>query len=219
VKQLTAIEAQARPGSRRVNLFLDGEFAFSLEDEIAARLSPGCYLSDAEIAELPRQDGAHRIYNAALVLLSYRPRSVSEVRRRLLQKDHDPALVEEVLGRLQDQKILNDEEFARFWVENRQSHRPRGSRALRSELRTKGVESDAIEDVLPQPDEEEPAAYRAARRKAESLRALDWRTFRQRLGAFLVRRGFGYDVTGTVVKRLWDEVAGTASEGEASDEA
>jgi regulatory protein len=218
VRQLTSIEAQSRPGSRRVNIFLDGQFAFSLEDEIAARFSPGCYLSDLEIEELQRQDGVHRIYNAALVLLSYRPRSVAEVRRRLIQKGHDAALVEEALERLQDQKVLNDEEFARFWVENRQSHRPRGSRALRSELRTKGVESEAIEGVLPQPEEEEPAAYRAARRKAESLRGQDWQTFRQRLGAFLVRRGFGYDITGTVVKRLWDEVTGTASEDEARDE-
>jgi regulatory protein len=217
VKQLTSIEAQVRPGSRRVNIFLDGQFAFSLEDEIAARLSPGSYLSDLEIEQLQRQDSLHRVYNAALVLLSYRPRSVAEVRRRLIQKGHDPALLEEVLERLQDQKVLNDEEFARFWVENRQSHRPRGSWALRSELRTKGVESAAIEGVLPQPEEEEPAAYRAARRKAESLRGLDWQTFRQRLGSFLVRRGFGYDVAGPVVKRLWDEVTGAPSEGEAGE--
>jgi regulatory protein len=137
VRQLTAIEAQSRPGSRRVNIYLDGQFAFSLEDEIAARLSPGCYLSDPEIAELQRRDSLHRVYSAALVLLSYRPRSVAEVRRRLLQKGHDPVLLEEVLEQLQGQKILNDEDFARFWVENRQSHRPRGSRALRAERRSR----------------------------------------------------------------------------------
>ena len=147
-------------------------------------------------------------------MLSYRPRSVAEVRSRLRRKGYDPALLEEALQRLEDQKVLNDDDFARYWVENRQAHRPRGARALRAELRTKGVDRDVIDASLPEPEEEEPAAYQAGQRKAESLRGLDWQTFRQRLGRYLVRRGFGYGTTSTVVRRLWDDVTGSEPDEE-----
>lgn len=219
MRRITAIEAQTRAGSRRLNVFLDGRFAFSLAEDLAARLSPGSFLSDAEIAELQRQDDLHRSYDAALTLLSYRPRSVAELRQRLLRKGFGPSTVELVLARLSEQGMLNDQEFARFWVDNRQAHRPRGSRVLGAELRSKGIDRETVDGVLPAPEEEEEAARRAGERKARLLKGLDWREFRRRLGEHLVRRGFGYDTADAVARHLWAQQRGEsdAAEGESEE--
>ncbi len=205
MKRITSIEPQSRPGSHRFNVFLDGRFAFGLAEDIAARLTPGSHLSDMEIAALQREDGLFQVYDAALNLLGYRPRSVAELRSRLLRRSFDPALVEEALEGLQHQGVVNDEQFAQFWVENRQTYRPRGGRLLQAELRSKGVEREIIDTVLPGPEEEEAAAYRVAERKARSLKGVEWREFRQRVGDHLVRRGFSYEAASSVTRRLWAE--------------
>lgn len=218
MKQITSIEPQSRPGgSSRFNVFLDGRFAFGLAGDLAARLSQGSYLSEVEILELQREDGLYQVYDAALTLLGYRPRSVAELRSRLLRRSFDPSLVEEALAGLQKQGVVDDRQFAQFWVENRQTYRPKGGRLLQSELRSKGVEREIIDTVLPGPEEEEAAAYRVAERKARSLKGVDWREFRRRVGDHLVRRGFGYEVTSAVTRRLWNE-AHDSSETDPDDE-
>lgn len=200
-------------------MFLDGAFAFGLAEDLAARLVPGSYLSEVEVLDLQREDGLHQVLDAALLLLSYRPRSVAELRRRLLRKEFDPALVDQTLEKLERQRVIGDEEFARFWVENRQSHRPRGNRLLSAELRLKGVDRGTIDSVIPEPEEEEAAAYRAARAKLRSLRGLEWPEFRKRLGEYLVRRGFGYGVAAPTVRRVWDEVRGLAPDDVGEEDA
>ncbi len=217
LRQVTAIQPQERRGGRRVNVFLDGSFAFSLAEELAARLVPGSFLSEEEIADYVRQDDLHRVYDAALVLLSYRPRSVAELRSRLRRRGFDPSLVDDVLERLQRQGLLDDAGFARFWVDNRQTHRPRGGRLLYAELRSKGIDREIIDDVLPQAEEEDDAAYRVGRRKLCSLKGLDWREFRRRLGDYLVRRGFGYETADATARRLWNEEHGAAAEESGED--
>ncbi len=212
MQRVTSIEQQKKPGSKRLNVFLDGRYALSLVEDLAARLQPGDYLSDAEIAELRRQDDMHQVYDAALTLLSYRPRSVSELRARLERKGYDPRMVAEVLEKLESQRVIGDEEFARFWVENRQTHNPRGSRLLRAELRFKGVDGETIDGALPAEDEEGTAALRVGRAKARSLKGLEWRDFRRRLGDHLVRRGFSYSTAGDVARRIWAEERGEAED-------
>ncbi|MGI5837145.1 MAG: regulatory protein RecX [Chloroflexota bacterium] len=206
LRRITAIEPQKRIGSKRVNVFLDGSFAFSLQDELAARLTPGSFLSDAEIAAYQHEDDSYRVLDAALTLLSYRPRSVFELRSRLLRKGFESGHIEDALERLKRMGVVDDADFAQFWVENRQRHRPRGGRLLQAELRAKGIERDVIESVLPDEQEEDAAAYRVAQRKARSLDGLDWQTFRKKLGDHLVRRGFGYETANYTVKKLWQEL-------------
>jgi regulatory protein len=189
-----------------MNLYLDGQFAFSLAEELAATLSVDILISDAEIDDLQRRDSLHHVYDAALNLLTYRPRSASELRSRLLRRSFDPELVEEALQKLKTQKVVDDEQFAQFWVENRMSYSPRGGRLLKAELRAKGVERDVIENALPEAEAESQAAYKVAQRKARSLSSLEWQEFRHRLGDHLVRRGFDYETAGSMVRRLWEEI-------------
>jgi regulatory protein len=202
---ISGIEQHERRGGRRSNIYVDGRYAFSLSTELAITLRVGESMSEARHTELVEQDQLVRAYDAALHFLGSRPRSEREIRDRLARHEYDPYVVDRVIARLRQIKLVDDAAFATYWVEQRATHRPRGARLLKQELRQKGVSQDVVSEALLEDDEN--GAYRAAARKAVSLRALDERTFKQRLGAFLQRRGYGYETVRSVVNRLWADRA------------
>jgi regulatory protein len=201
--KITALRVQKR-NQRRVNVYLDGRYAFALQAILAAPLKVGQALSPEEALELQRRDAAEAAYDRVLGFLSFRPRSRSEVGTYLARKKVPGDIVTAVVNRLEDAGLLDDEAFAQYWVENREAFRPRGSRSLQFELRRKGISSEVIERVTERIDEG-ASAYRAARERATRLEQLDYATFRQRLGGFLQRRGFSYDVIKDTVNSLWRE--------------
>ena len=140
----------------------------------------------------------------ALNFLSYRPRSVKEVRDNLKKHKTDPDVIEEVLERLKRGKLVDDANFAQIWVENRSEFRPRGRRALRMEMYKKGISDEIIEDTLEDLDEDQ-LAYRAAVKQARKYKGLDWQDFRKKMNGFLARRGFPYPVIKPVTEQVWSE--------------
>ncbi len=187
----------------RVNVYLDGAFAFSLPAVEAARLRKGQVLSEEEVQALRDLGAFHRAYERALRFLKYRPRSVWEVRQYLKRKGEPEGRIDAVVAKLQANQWLDDEAFARFWVENRQAFRPRGERALRWELRRKGVDEATMEAVLAGVDGKAEAVALALKR-AERWRDLDARTFRQRMLGYLTRRGFDYAEALEAAERAWE---------------
>jgi regulatory protein len=202
MKKVTAIRAGRR--AKRVNVFLDGKFNFSLEAELAVKegLAVGQELAESDIETLAQADISQRCLNAALRYLGYRPRSEAELKERLQKRGFDEASVEAVVAKLKEQGLVDDLAFAQFWQDNRQSFSPRSQRLTRSELRQKGVASDIIDQVLAEVSDEE-SAYRAAQAKARRLPRSDYQSFRRRLGGYLKRRGFGYGVITHTVERVW----------------
>ena len=198
--EVTAIKAQKRKKDR-VNIYLDGEYSFSVKMIVAASLQRGDYLADEEIKELQMQDAFQKAHDRALNYLAYRPRSSAEVSRYLAGKRVPSQVGEEVLQRLSAAGLLDDLAFARYWVENRETFRPRGRRLLRQELRQKGVDYELIAEALGEVDEEE-SAYQAALRQARKYAGLDDGLFRQRMHNFLRRRGFSYEVVRETISRL-----------------
>lgn len=215
MRKITAIEPQQR-NPQRVNIYLDGEFTFGLDVMVAAWLRTGQDLTDEKIATLQAQDAGEVAYQKALHFLSYRPRSSAEVRQNLTKREIPEHLVEETIVRLQQAGLVNDQEFARAWVENRNTFRPRGKSALRMELRQKGLSDEIIQSVLTEGVDEETMAYEAARKQARRYMGLEWPEFRQKLGGFLARRGFSYTVLASVVSEVWKEVQ-TADTGRTFD--
>ncbi len=205
----------------RVNVYLDEQYAFALPDVEAARLRVGQFLDDAAIARLQLVDRRQKAYDRAVRFLSFRPRSTAEVRRYLVEGEHETEIVEAVIARLNEAGYLNDTEFARFWVENRQQFRPKGTAALRQELRLRGVETETIELALDALDPTD-AAYRAAQPRAQRLLRQtggDPALLRRKLSEFLLRRGFDYATSREVVARLLAELQVDAAEDTAADEA
>ncbi len=192
---------------KRVNVSLDGRFAFSLEAEVAIKegLQVGQELSASQIEALARSDYYHRCLNAAAHYLSYRPRSEFELSERLHQRGFDGDSVEAVLAKLKEQGLVDDMAFAQFWKDNRESFSPRSQWLTKLELRRKGVANNIIDQIADTINDED-SAYRAALSKARSLPLSDYQSFRRRLGDYLKRRGFGYGVINHTIERLWPEL-------------
>ena len=217
---VTALRVQTR-NRDRVNVYLDGEFAFGLAKIEAIRLRPGQSLTEADIARLKQADTFEWAYESALRFLSHRPRSESEVRAYFKKKERrkkkeaeqkgeddlraiDESVVEAVIERLRRAGLVNDEGFAQFWVENRTAFRPKGKRALQAEMRAKGLSASAIDAALVNADDTAVAGQLAAAR-ARRLKDLPEPEFKRKLSDYLARRGIGYDVISEAVERAWRE--------------
>jgi regulatory protein len=214
--RITAIEPQQK-NPQRVNIYLDGEFAFGLAKIVAAWLKVGQELDEARIARLKAEDERETVYQKALHFLSYRPRSSAEVRQNLTRRGVAPDLVEATIARLQENGLLDDGQFARLWVENRSTFRPRSRSALTMELRQKGLEEQAIQSALEaEAKDEEELVRLAARKQARRYAGLAWPEFRRKLGGFLARRGFSYATFAPVLSEVWQEIQ-MAETGNTSD--
>ena len=208
--KITALSRQKRnPG--RINVFIDGSFAFGLAEITAAYLRVGQTLSPSEIEKLQGADQIEKAKEAAIRYIEYRPRSIDETRRHLHKKAYPEAVVEQVIERLAAVDLLNDATFARYWVEQRETFKPRSKIALQQELRQKGIERSLIDEAVAAVDEL-AAATQAAEAKARRWGTLPEPQFRQKLGGFLQRRGFGYGIVKEVTEALWAQFGPEASE-------
>lgn len=203
---ITSLETQQND-PERINVYLDGKFGFGAARLVVLthHLSEGQEIAEEEVEALRREDALERSYAAALNYLSFRPRSSREIEDYFRRRKFDPEVTPLVLERLERLGLVDDREFARFWVENRQTFRPRGSRALRMEMRQKGVASEVIDEALEELGDEESASLDAARRKMLSFANLDEREFKRKMVAYLQRRGFPYDVAATATRKLAQE--------------
>lgn len=203
MRKITAIEAQ-KNNPKRVNLYLDGEFAFGLDRFVAVWLTVGQSLDEEKIAKLQTEDAGEKAYQQAMLFLSYRARSEAEVRKNLEKHEIPPAVMDDTIQRLREARLVDDEQFAQSWVANRSEFRPRSRRALAVELKQKGLAESAIKSATEAVDEES-LAYAAAQKRVHRLDGLEWVEFRKKLSEFLARRGFAYEVIAPTVKRLWAE--------------
>jgi regulatory protein len=201
--RITALTAQKR-NQQRVNVYLDGEFAFGLSRIVAAWLQVGQVIGDEKIELLKAEDEREVAFQQAVRYLSYRPRSEAEVRQQLESQDLSEQAIQDAVERLARNGLLDDSRFASTWVENRSEFRPRGRRALAFELRRLGVSPQVIESSLEGIDENE-LAYQAGLKQVRKYQRLEWQDFRQKMIAFLARRGFSYEVSNPVAARLWAE--------------
>ncbi len=145
----------------------------------------------------PRGDA----YDAAVRFLGPRPRSIMEIRRHLRTKRFDDGAIDQAIDKLREQGYVDDEAFARYWVEQRDTHRPRGERAIVSELMQKGVSREVIDVALGgrEPDADVKRARELIRRPLARWSALSDVDRKRKIQQYLVQRGFSYDVIDEVV--------------------
>lgn len=208
--RITALRRQSR-NRERVNVFVEGVYACALPAIEAAKLRIGQHLTDQEIQALQTLDMRARAYDRAVRLLARRPRSAWEVRRALRQPSpkREPlpeAHVEWVIQKLTDQGYLDDAAFAAYWMEQRNRFKPLAPRALRYELRSKGVPEAIIDQTLAQQEEPLRLALAAAQSRLQGWRSLDEETFRRKVGRFLQRRGFDWETIREATRQMWREV-------------
>ncbi len=204
-RTVSAVTAQKR-NPNRVNVFLDGEYGFSLSRIVAAWLQPGKRLDQKEIDALMSQDAEEKVLQSAMRLLNYRLRSEREVRVRLQQKGFDAEKIDCVVEKLRTSGALRDDQFATAWVDSRNEFHPRSQKLMRYELKSKGISEKEIEEALQSSADDRELALRAARKVSRRYENLPWLEFRAKVSGHLARKGFTYEVITPVVKEMWEEL-------------
>lgn len=202
LKKITAVKPQKR-NSERVNVYLDGEFAFGVSARLAESLAVGQEMPETRIQHLQEQDEYQISLQIALDQIGRRPRTEQEIRQYLRKKGREGAS-DAVVSRLKELQYLDDETFARQWIENRLAFRPRSSMALRYELQRKGISAGTIEVALEGFDDQSAAAA-AARTALRKFRNQEPERRRKKIFGYLSRRGFRYEEIRTAVAQVMSE--------------
>ena len=124
----------------------------------------------------------NRLFAKAFKLLSYRPRTIQEIKFRLKKISDDPELIKKTLDKLVKENLLNDQEFTSWWIDQRTRFKPKGNFALKSELLQKGVSQDIISSNLLTPSQERILAKKVltskqALPKPKAIQRLKYRGF------------------------------------------
>jgi regulatory protein len=189
---------------QRVNVFLDGEFAFGLSRLVTAWLKVGQELSDDQITQLLAEDELEMAYQRAIHFIHYRERSEAEIHLYLKKKKISENVIGKVLDKLREAGLVNDQRFAQMWVENRSEFHPRSLRVMTMELRRYGITHEYIDKALADVNQE-ALAYKVATKQASKYAGLEWQEFRAKLYGYLARRGFQYEIIIPIIKNVWDE--------------
>lgn len=204
---ITSLTAQQQ-NTQRVNVFVDGKYRFSLDvyqvSDLGIRI--GKEYSEEELVTLEEESSFGKLYARALEYTLIRPHSAKEIRDYLWRKTRDTkyrskktgeittrpgvsqAVADRVYERLVDKKYIDDESFARYWVENRNQRKGTSLRKLRAELMAKGVSTEHIERAVQNTARDEKDELR----KIIAKKASKYDDM-QKLMAYLSHQGFSYD--------------------------
>ncbi len=132
---------------------------------------------------------------------------MAEIRRHLRTKRFDDSAIDTAIDKLRAQRYIDDEAFARYWVEQRDRFRPKGHRAIVSELMQKGVAREAIELAMGErePDSEVKRARAVIKRPITRWAAMDDTERKRKIHQYLAQRGFSYDTIDEVIAHPEEE--------------
>lgn len=189
--KITKISAQVKRPDR-FSIFVDEKYSFSLSANqlLEQKLASGDELTEAELKRLKKLSDDDKIYAAALNYIAIRQRSRWEIETYLSRKKADQQLSTQIIEKLENLKLVNDEAFAKAWIENRKLLNPRSYRKLVAELKAKHVPDEIITKVLKKDTEEEREILKMliAKKRQQTKYKDDLK-----LAQFLARQGFNYD--------------------------
>lgn len=198
---ITSIKSQKKKD--RVNIYLDDKFGFGidLENFVKLGLKIDQELSEEEIAEIVKKAEFQKTLDKLLRFATLRPRSEKEIKDYFRRKKVHESLFSKLFDRLNHLELIDDEKFAKWWVEQRQSFRPKPKRILNNELRIKGIGSEIIKKVLGEEEiNEEKMARELLEKKAYKWHALPRRQAGQKMLQYLAQKGFSWEIIEKVVK-------------------
>lgn len=199
--KITEISPQER-APHRVNVYVEGVFKFGIDERLLLdfNLYVGKEITEAEIEKYKEGDNYQKCMDKAFRFLSFRMRSEKEMRDKLAEK-FDEATVKKAIKRLKELKFIDDVVFAKSWVESRRIGR--GKKALAFELGRKGIAKNIIDDAIADlsQDDEFELALELVKKKSK-YKNLDRNEAYQKVGGFLSRRGYSYDVIKKVIQEI-----------------
>jgi regulatory protein len=203
VPVITSIKQQKNKD--RVNVYLDDKFGFGidLDNFVLLHLKVNQELTENEIEEIVKKAEFQKTLDKLLRFAMVRPRSEKEVRDYFRRKKVHESMHEKLLEKLKHLELIDDEKFAKWWVEQRQAFKPKSLRILNLELRIKGIEQETIKQVLGETViDEEKLARELIEKKAYKWKNLEPRIARQKMSQYLSGKGFGWDVVEKVISKV-----------------
>ena len=199
---ITKIEPQKN--EERVNIYLDGEFAFGLMKEIQYKygLTEDMNIDREYIDKVLMAEEQSKANNYALKFLAYRQRSKKEIIDKLAEKGFEDKFIENTLVYLKSYDLVDDLEFAKSFAKDKINLNKQGPQKIKYELYKKGISKEIIEKVLDEDDNEYNRALELAKKKLPSYKNDDRNAIYRKLGGFLQRRGYSYECVSKVLKEL-----------------
>lgn len=200
---ITSIKPQKN--GKRVNIYLDGRFGFGidLENFVKLGLKVEQELSDSDVEKIVKKAEFQKTLDKLLKFATLRPRSEKEIKDWFKRKKVHESLYKELFNRLKKLDLVNDREFAKWWVEQRQEFKPRAKRFMIHELRMKGVKKEIIDEVLGETRiDEEKIARELLEKKSYKWRSLPETKARQKMSQYLAGKGFGWETIDKVVSKV-----------------
>ena len=203
--RISAISPQKN--GKRVNIYLDGKFGFGidLENYVTLGLKVESELTDEKVKEIIKKAEFQKTLEKILKFATLRPRSEREVRGWLKRKKVHESLHKDLFDRLNRLDLIDDRRFADWWVEQRNSFKPRGKKALEMELRVKGIKKETIDKVLINLKiDEVKVARKLLEKKAYRWVGLSDLKKRQKMSQYLARKGFSWDIINQIIPDFYE---------------
>lgn len=201
--KITNLEYQRN--KKRINVYIDGEFAFGIDEDLRFKYSIHVddEVTDDFIQDVLKAEEQLKVNNNALRLLSYRQRSEKEIEVALRRKGFNEDNIGQTIGYLKKNKYIDDQYFAKSFIADKQNLNSYGAQRIRYELIMKGISKDIIDSILVENDDEEfELALNIGSKKLKSYKDEDRKKIWNKLGGFLQRKGYSYDITIRVLKTL-----------------
>ena len=198
---ITSIKSQKK--KERVNVYLDNKFGFGidLENFIKLGLKVDQEVTEIEIEKIVKKAEFQKTLDKLLRFATLRSRSEREINNYLRRKKVHESMHSQLFDRLNHLELIDDEKFAKWWVEQRQAFRPKPKRILSNELRIKGIDSETIKKILgDETIDEEKMAKDLIEKRAYRWKNLQGFELKQKMSQYLAQKGFAWEIIEKMVK-------------------
>ena len=199
---ITSIKQQRN--KNRVNVYLDDEFGFGidLDNFVLLHLKVDQELTEKEVEEIVKKAEFQKTFDKLLRFAMVRPRSEREVTDYFRRKKVHDSMHEKLLEKLKHLELIDDAKFAKWWIDQRASFKPKPKRILIQELRIKGIGKEIIDEVIGgEVVDEEKMARELLEKKMYKWKNLTPREARQKMSQYLAGKGFSWDMVEKVTSK------------------
>lgn len=198
---ITSIKPQK--SKKRVNIYLDGRFGFGLDLEnfVKLNLKIDQELSKEEVKEIIQKSDFSKVLEKLLSFAMLRPRSEKEINDWLRRKKIEKSLYKELFNRLKKYELIDDQKFAKWWIDQRLTFKKKSIKEIKFELLTKGISNEIVNNTLDEFEiDEEKIAKDLVKSKAYKWKKFDKNIRKQKMKEFLLRKGFSWNIVSKVVQ-------------------
>lgn len=207
IYEITKIEIQKK-NKNRISIYIDGQYAFGIHKDIFFKynLEKGKLLDKEFVDKIIKEEEQNRANSYALKLLYYRPRSEKEIREKMNLKGYDTEVINKTIEYLKEFSYINDKEFAKEFAKIKSNKY--GRNRIKMELTNKGINEEIINDVIDtliNDDSEYEKAFELAMKKMKIYKDDDRNAIYRKLGSYLQRKGFSYDIISKVLRKILND--------------